>query len=79
MMQHKQSALSKENIFYVQTSKQSRDRHMKHPIIGYQQTIIHIIRWVIIQDWQLMKASASHEADMMGALQRHSWVVMWGK
>lgn len=79
MIQHKTSlfVLRREN---VQTSSpRSLDRHVRHPIIGFQQTIIHIIRWVIIQGWQLMKAPANHEADMMGALQQHSWALMWGK
>lgn len=41
---------------------------MERPIIGDQQTIIHIIHPIIIQGWQLMTAPAEHEADMMGCI-----------
>lgn len=51
--------------------------NVKHPIIGYQQTIIHIIHPIVIQRRQLMMASANHEADMMGALGQQSGVAMW--
>ncbi|KAK5852931.1 hypothetical protein PBY51_006762 [Eleginops maclovinus] len=50
---------------------------MKHPITGYQQTIIHIIHPIIIQGRRLMMAPANHEADMMRALEQQSGVAMW--
>lgn len=51
--------------------------HAMHPIIGDQQTIIHIIHPIVIWGWRLMMAPANHEADMMGALGQQSGVTMW--
>lgn len=62
---------------HVHTIQRSLDRHAKHPIIGYQQTIIRIIRPIITEDRQLILAPASHGTDMMGTLEEQSRVVMW--
>lgn len=53
------------------------DWHVKHQIIGYQQTIIHIIHPIVIQGRRLMMSPANHEADMMGALEQQSGVAVW--
>lgn len=53
------------------------DWHVKHQIIGYQQTIIHIIHPIVIQGRRLMTAPANHEADMMWALEQQSGAAMW--
>lgn len=44
--------------------------HMKNPVIGYQQTIIHIIHPIFIWGLWLMMAPANHEVDMMWALEQ---------
>lgn len=54
---------------HVHTSQWPLDRHAKHPIIGYQQTIIRIIRPIISEGRRLMLAPASHATDMMGPLE----------
>lgn len=50
---------------------------VKRPIIGHQQTIIHIIHPIVIRGRRLMMAPADHKADMMGALEQQSGVTMW--
>lgn len=62
---------------YNPFSYEQLDWHVKCPIIGYQQTIIHIIHPIVIAGQRLMMAPTSHEADMMGALEQQSGVAMW--